>query len=113
MRTVVAIAVIVLGSSCSLHGSSSDPGGPVKLTVEREVPMHLGNLVQIVLRPGDVVEATCFAPAPGGYPGPVVKVRSGPTVGYAVVEGNGVRFFDVLASELRERLPGCGRTGLM
>lgn len=107
MRIMVILAALLLSTSCS--GADE---GHVELRATREVWMVNGNLNQKELRAGDEVVATCFAEAPGGYPGPVIQVRSGPTIGYAVAEAVGVENFDLSASALRDRLPDCGSTGL-
>jgi hypothetical protein len=92
MRIVVLLAVLLMSTSCS-----KADGGHVELRVVRDVWMLNGNLNQKELRTGDEVVATCFALAPNGFPGPVVKVLSN---------------FDVSASVLQDRLPDCGSTGL-
>jgi hypothetical protein len=91
MRTLVVLAVVTLSFSCAADSDDdSPPEEPVLLTAERDVVMQVGNLIQKELRAGDEVEALCIAPPPDGYPGPVVQVRSGATVGYATVEADEV-----------------------
>ncbi|WP_151082273.1 hypothetical protein [Nocardioides cynanchi] len=112
MQTLVLLSVLALAVSCSADDRSATPETSVSITVKRDVVMQVGNLIQKELAPGDMVEALCIAPPPDGYPGPVVKVRSGSTVGYATVEADGLHYFDTSAAELQERLPDCGPTGL-
>jgi hypothetical protein len=116
---VAALLTAVSLSGCSHAADQSHPSKSrphfetVFLTAQEELPMQVGNLVQKVLKPGSIVEALCFAPAPPTYPGPVAQVRSGRAVGYVIVEHDGHPAFDLTASEIEAQLPSCERVNLM
>lgn len=129
MRGAAVLIVLVMASACTAReGDASPPSEPrtsarsataptgsthVSLIAMHEVPMQIGNLVQKVISVGETVEAVCFAPAPAGYPGPVAKVQSGPTLGFVIIDVNGAALFDVPAKQLEAQLPACGPTSLM
>ena len=126
-KTFVLVPLLLLGSACTTSFDSS--GGPAKaqsdasaststvksglqLTAERDVPMQIGksgsegHLRRIHGR------SPVFHEAPGGYPGPVAKVRSGETVGFVIVGVDVDATFDVSARDLRTRLPARGPISL-
>lgn len=49
---------------------------------------------------------------PAGFPGSAIRVRSGRTVGYTVVEVDGRDVYDRSGQELRRALPDCPDVGL-
>ena len=102
-------ALLVCASGCSgSHASDSSTG--VQIQVRESVPLQIGNLVQRVLRPGSRATALCYVAedrVPPGFPGSAIRVRSGRTVGYTVVEVDGHPVYDPSGQELRQALPDC------
>lgn len=107
-------ALLICATGCS-DTPVSDSAAGMKVRVQESVPLQNGNLVQRVLEPGTTATALCYVSedrVPTGFPGSAIRVRSGRTVGYTVVEIDGRGAFDVSRQELREALPDCPDVGL-
>ena len=108
--------VLALVTGCAEHDQpSSDSAAGIPIQAQESVPLQIGNLVQRILKPGSTATALCYVSedrVPTGFPGSAIRVRSGQTVGYTVVEVDGHGVFDVSGQELRKGLPDCPEVGL-
>ena len=110
-----ALCALLVGASGCSGTPASDSSAGVEVQVRETVPLQVANLVQRVLRPGSTATALCYVSedrVPAGFPGSAIRVRSGRTVGYTVVEVDGRDVYDRSGQELRRALPDCPDVGL-